>query len=199
MSVKSYDEAIINKFREVFNTDTVYILPVENAIRFEAQLTKDNIKFPLISTNRLGYSIITSQVNQAAKMIGSFKGRDDDNTNVFVQTIPIRIEYQLDIFTKDRASCDEITRELIFFFFQHPTLKAHFDYGLNIEHNFNLFLNDDIVDNSDTIEHINNGVMFRNTLTFYTDDSRLFRRKNQTQGEIVADVFIKGEHNKEVL
>lgn len=199
MSVKSYDEAIINKFREVFNTDTVYILPVENAIRFEAQLTKDNIKFPLISTNRLGYSIITSQVNQAAKMIGSFKGRDDDNTNVFVQTIPIRIEYQLDIFTKDRASCDEITRELIFFFFQHPTLKAHFDYGLNIEHNFNLFLNDDIVDNSDTIEHINNGVMFRNTLTFYTDDSRLFRRKNQTQGEIVADVFIKDERNKEVL
>lgn len=199
MSVKSYDEAIINKFREVFNTDTVYILPVENAIRFEAQLTKDNIKFPLISTNRLGYSIITSQVNQAAKMIGSFKGRDDDNTNVFVQTIPIRIEYQLDIFTKDRASCDEITRELIFFFFQHPTLKAHFDYGLNIEHNFNLFLNDDIVDNSDTIEHINNGVMFRNTLTFYTDDSRLFRRKNQTQGEIVADVFIKDERDKEVL
>ena len=199
MSVKSYDEAIINRFRELFDTNIVYILPVENAIRFEAQLTKDNIKFPLISTNRLGYSVISSQVNQAAKMIGSFKGRDDNNTNIYVQTLPIRIEYQLDVFTKDRASCDEITRELLFFFYQHPTLKAHFEYGLNIDHNFNIFLNDDVVDNSDTIEHINNGVMFRNTLTFYTDDSRLFRRKNQTQGEIIADVYIKGEHNKEVL
>lgn len=190
MSVKSYDDAIITRFRQLFEDSSIHILPVENAIRFEAQLAKDKVTFPLISTNRLGYSVIGSNVNQAAKMIGSFKGRDGENTNVFVQVIPIRIEYQLDIYTVDRASLDEITREFIFFFYLKPKLVAHFDYGLDINHNFNIFMNDDIVDNSDTIEHINEGVKFRNTITFYTDDAILVRRKNQTQGEIVADVHI---------
>lgn len=188
MSIKSYDDAIINQFRKVFNSNTVYILPVENAIRFSAQLKRDDVTFPMISTTRLGYSIVGNNVNHNAKMIGSFAKRDGKNNNLFAQSIPIRIEYQLDVFSVDRQTCDDIVRELIFYFYQYPTLQAHFEYGLDFDHNFNLFLNDDITDNSDTVEHINNGVMFRNTLTFYTDDSRLFRRKNQKQGEIICGV-----------
>ena len=188
MSVKSYDDAIIDKFRRVFNTDVIHILPVENAIRFMSQLKRDKVEFPLISTTRLGFSVVGSNVNQAAKMTGSFVRRDGKNNNIFAQSIPIRIEYQLDVFTVDRESCDEIVRELIFFFYTRPTLKAHFKYGLDFEHNFNLFLNDDVVDNSDTVEHINNGVMFRNTLTFYTDDARLFMNNPQIQGEIICGV-----------
>lgn len=188
MSIKSYDDAIINQFRKVFNSNTVYILPVENAIRFSAQLKRDDVTFPMISTTRLGYSIVGNNVNHNAKMIGSFAKRDGKNNNLFAQSIPIRIEYQLDVFSVDRQTCDDIVRELIFYFYQNPTLQAHFEYGLDFDHNFNLFLNDDITDNSDTVEHINNGVMFRNTLTFYTDDSRLFRRKNQKQGEIICGV-----------
>lgn len=188
MSVKAYDDAIINEFRRVFNDNTIHILPVENAIRFSAQLTKDNVRFPMISTTRLGYSIRTDNVNFAAKMIGSFVTRDGKNNNIFAQTVPIRIEYQMDVFTVDRESCDEIVRELIFFFMQHPTLTAHFEYGLDIDHTFNLYLNSEIVDNSDTVEHVNTGVMFRNTLTFYTDDALLFRSKKQRQGEIIANV-----------
>ena len=202
MSVKAYDDSIIKKFRQIFNDDTIYILPVENAIRFSAQLNRDDVKFPMISTTRLGYSIRNSDINYTAKMIGSFTTRDGKNNNIFAQTVPIRIEYQMDVFTVDRQSCDEIVRELIFFFLQHPTLQAHFDYGLNIEHNFNLYLNDEIVDNSDTVEHVNTGVMFRNTLTFYTDDARLFRSKKQIQGEVIAGVkplLIKPNiNNKEV-
>ena len=196
MSVKCYDDAIIARFREVFNDDTISILPVENAIRYIAQLKRDNVTFPLVSTMRTGYSIVSSNVNHPAKMIGSFTTRNGENDNIFAQSIPIRIEYQLDIYTVDRWSCDEITRELIFFFYQHPTLVAHFDYGLGIDHNFNIFLEDDVVDNSDTVDHWEKGVLFRNTLTFYTDDARLFRRKKQIQGEIVASVDIL-EHKKD--
>ena len=188
MSVKCYDDAIIEKFRSVFNSNTITILPVENAIRFTSQLKRDNVLFPMISTTRLGYSIINDNVNFSAKMTGSYAKRDGQNNNIFAQSIPIRIEYQMDVMTVDRESCDDIVRELIFFFHQHPTLIAHFEYGLNFDHKFNLFLNDDIVDNSDTVEHINNGVLFRNTLTFYTDDSRLFASFKQTQGEIKCGV-----------
>ena len=188
MSVKSYDDAIIDKFREIFNDETISILPVENAIRFSAQLRKDDVTFPMISTTRLGYSLRNSDVNFNAKMIGGFVGRNGLNDNIFEQVLPIRIEYQLDVFTVDRESCDEIVRELVFFLHQHPTLKAHFEYGLDVDHNFNLFLNDDIVDNSDTVDHYDKGVLFRNTLTFYTDDAVLVRSKKQKQGDIKASV-----------
>ena len=188
MSFGCYDKAIIEKFQKLFNTGNVHILPVEDALRFTSQLNRDDVEFPLISTTRLGITILSSEVNQTQKTTGHLVRRDGYNNNVFAQSIPIRIEYQLDIFTVERWACDEITRELIFYFYQHPTLVAHFDYGLNIEHNFNLFLNDDVVDNSDTIEHVNTGVKFRNTLTFYTDDARLVRSKKFIQGEIKADV-----------
>lgn len=188
MSFGCYDKAIIENFQKLFNTGNVHILPVEDALRFTSQLNRDDVEFPLISTTRLGITILSSEVNQAQKTTGHLVRRDGYNNNVFAQSIPIRIEYQLDIFTVERWACDEITRELIFYFYQHPTLVAHFDYGLNIEHNFNLFLNDDIVDNSDTIEHVNTGVKFRNTLTFYTDDARLVRSKKFIQGEVKADV-----------
>ena len=188
MSFGCYDKAIIENFQKLFNTGNVHILPVEDALRFTSQLNRDDVEFPLISTTRLGITILSSEVNQTQKTTGHLVRRDGYNNNVFAQSIPIRIEYQLDIFTVERWACDEITRELIFYFYQHPTLVAHFDYGLNIEHNFNLFLNDDVVDNSDTIEHVNTGVKFRNTLTFYTDDARLVRSKKFIQGEIKADV-----------
>lgn len=188
MSFGCYDKAIIENFQKLFNTGNVHILPVEDALRFTSQLNRDDVEFPLISTTRLGITILSSEVNQTQKTTGHLVRRDGYNNNVFAQSIPIRIEYQLDIFTVERWACDEITRELIFYFYQHPTLVAHFDYGLNIEHNFNLFLNDDVVDNSDTIEHVNTGVKFRNTLTFYTDDARLVRSKKFIQGEVKADV-----------
>lgn len=183
-----YDVAIIDKLRSVFKDNTISILPVEDAFRFVSQLNADKLELPTISTTRLGITILSSQVNQAAKTIGHYVGRDGENNNIYVQSIPIRIEYQMDIFTVDRASNDAIVRELIFFFMLKPTLVAHYRYGLNIDHNFNLFLNEDVTDNSDTLEHVNSGVKFRTTLTFYTDDARLVRRKRQRQGDIAAVV-----------
>lgn len=188
MSVKCYDDAIVKRFRAVFGTNNVYVLPVENAIRFTAQLKRDDVTFPLISTTRLGYSVVGDNVNYSAKMTGSFVRREDNNNNTFATSIPIRIEYQMDVFTVDRESCDDIVRELIFFFLTRPTLVAHFEYGLDIKQNFTLLMNDDIVDNSDTVEHINNGVMFRNTLTFYVDDARLYMNNPQVQGKIECGV-----------
>lgn len=188
MSFGAYDKAITDEFRRLFSDARITILPVEDAIRFVSQLSRDDVVFPLISTTRLGITILTSEINQAQKTKGHLVRRNEDNTTTFAQSIPIRIEYQMDILTLDRNECDQITREIIFWFVQHPTLTAHFEYGLDIDQNFNLFLNEDVVDNSDTIEHVNKGVKFRNTLTFYTDDARLARSRKTQQGEIVANV-----------
>lgn len=188
MSVGLYDKAIIEHFRSVLDDERIHILPVEHAIRFTAQLAKDDVKFPLISTTRLSYSIRTSDINFHAMKHGGYQNRNSDGTNTFAQVIPIRINYQMDIFTVDKRTGDELVRELVFHIMQNPTLEVEVPYGLSMEHKFNLFLDSDIVDNSDTIEHLDKGVKFRNTLTFYTDDAYLFASRQELHGNVTGTV-----------
>lgn len=188
MSVGLYDKAIINHFREILDDERIHILPVEHAIRFTAQLQKDDVRFPLISTTRLNYSIRTTDVNFHALRQGGYQNRNSNGTNTFAQIIPIRINYQMDIFTVDKTTGDELVRELVFHIMQNPTLVVDVPYKLNMEHNFNIFLDSDIVDNSDTIEHLDKGVKFRNTLTFYTDDAYLFASREQLHGNVTGAV-----------
>ena len=66
------------------------------------------------------------------------------------------------MFTVSKAQGDELLRELIFHIMLHPTLQVDIPYKLDMQHNFNVFLESDVVDNSDTVEHVNKGVLFRN-------------------------------------
>lgn len=169
-----YDDAIIEKFRELFNTDKIFIIPPERAKDTIAQLSRDDITFPLISLDRHGFTLRDSGSNWTASIKGVADSVDSTGKANIMHTIPIRIQYQLDVFTVDRLSCDEILRELLFYFKLHPTLYVDIPYGLNGKHKFNVFFNSDIEDNSDTVNHINNGVLYRYTATLYTDDAYLF-------------------------
>jgi hypothetical protein len=193
MSVYRYDNAIVECFRDIFEDSRIHILPPEQAIRFTGQLRQDNIEFPLISTYRLGYSIKNNDVNFYGLHQGGFQNRGSNGINTFAQVVPIRINYQIDIFTVDKRTGDEITRELILFLFQNPTLKVDIPYQLDIKHKFNLFLESDVVDNSDTVEHVNKGVLFRNTLTMYTDDAYLFASRQELHGNVTGTVITDDE------
>lgn len=188
MSVGLYDKAIVNHFRDILDDERIHILPVEHAIRFTAQLTKDDVKFPLISTTRLNYSIRSSDINFYGLRQGGYQNRNSDGTSTFEQIIPIRINYQMDIFTVDKRTGDELVRELVFHILLNPTLQVEVPYGLNAKRDFNIYLDSDIVDNSDTIEHLDKGVRFRNTLTFYTDDAYLFASRQQLHGNVTGVV-----------
>ena len=170
-----YDDAIISKFRELFDTDRIFIVPPERAKETRAQLDKnDDIKFPLVSLDRRGWSMLPENSNWTSTVKGVADSITSDGKANLMHVIPIRINYQLDIYTVDRVSCDEIMRELIFYFKLHPSMRVKIPYGLDTEHKFNLFFNNDIEDNSDTVEHINKGVLFRYTANLYTDDAYLF-------------------------
>lgn len=169
-----YDKVIVDKFKKLFNDDRITIQPPENAIRYTAQLEDDNINFPLISLNRTNWSMRSNDISFAQSRTGVLNRVNDDNTLSVMKIIPIRMDYQLDVYTVDRLSNDEIYRELLFYFLSNPTLTVNIPYTLDTEHVFNLFFNADIVDNSDTVEHVNRGVLYRYTSTFYTDDAYLF-------------------------
>lgn len=177
MSVYAYDKAVTDLFESIIG-DSIMIQPPENAIRNTAQLNGDNIKFPLITINRTSWSIRQQDRNFALMREGQTVRFNDDHTVTQARLLPIKIEYQVDIFTVDKRMNDEIARELIFYLSVKPTLQVEVDYDIGIKHNFNLLLDPDIVDNSDVTNHINDGVLFRSTFTMYCDDAYLWAGKD---------------------
>ena len=176
MSVYLYDKAIAQVLNDITG-DSIMIQPPETAIRNTAQLNGDRIQFPLVSLNRTGYSIRYEELNFNALHQGGTV-RINDNSNItMARIIPIRIEYQVDVFCVDRNMNDEITRELLFYFSLYPTHEIHVPYNINIEHKYNLFLDEPVVDNSDTVNHVNDGVLFRTTFTMYCPDAYLWAGK----------------------
>ena len=183
-----YDEAVIEKFKELFGKDNMFIIPPERSKDTVAILEKDDIQFPLVSLDRRGFSIRDNAVSWSASRMGIADSITSDGKANIMHVIPIKINYQLDIYTVDRVSCDEILRELIFYFTLHPTLHVKIPYGLNTKHKFNLYFSPDIEDNSDTVEHINKGVLYRYTANIYTDDAYLFA--NTPVDLVVSDIDV---------
>jgi hypothetical protein len=53
-------------------------------------------------------------------------------------------------------------------------LEVEIPYTVDGKHVFNLDINPDITDNSDTVEHVNKGVLYRYTSTWVVKDAYLF-------------------------
>jgi hypothetical protein len=72
-----------------------------------------------------------------------------------INVIPIRIGYQLDIYTRYMAEADEYIRNFVFNFVNYPKLKVVLPYNdLNLEHLSNIWLGSTVSDNSDIEEHM---------------------------------------------
>lgn len=169
-----YDRAIVNDLRKVFNDDRIFICPPELVFKTIGRLNEDDIKMPMISVLRTGTSILESP--HSMRFHGLLQNVDNEtDTYKTVRAIPIRINYLLDVWTKHREENDNIIRELIFYYMTNPTLQVEIPYGLDIEHNFNIFFDSNIEDNSDIVDQPNHGEYFRQTLSVYTDDAYLWR------------------------
>jgi len=89
--------------------------------------------------------------------------------------MPIRINYQIDIWTRNREENDNLVRELVFYLSTHQAMYVDIPYDLNEKHVFTFALDNSIDDNSDIISHKNSGEYFRQTLTAYVDDAYLWK------------------------
>lgn len=174
MSVYWYDNSIVKCFRDITGDPRIAINSTDNLFRYIANLKKDDIKLPLISLSRLGY-VLNVTTRSPLSSQGLMIGKTKDNKIKEIQAIPIRINYQLDVITRKRDDNDAITDELIFYLVNNPTMVVEIKKGVNETHNFNLFFNDEVVDNSDIESHISQGEYFRSTLTLYVPDAYLWK------------------------
>jgi len=181
MSVYEYDKAIVNDLRRITGDDRIHIVPTDNVFRTIAKLDsdKDYIELPIVSITRTGWGM-TGSSNHTMKFDGSLDRYDrGEDKYINIQAIPIRITYLLDVWTKTREENDDIIREFIFYYMTHPTIKVNVPYNLDIKHNFNIYFDSEVEDNSDIVEQPNKGEYFRQTIALYTDDAYLWKSSSR--------------------
>lgn len=186
-----YDTAIIEDMRSLFDDERITICPQDNLFKTIARLNEDDIKMPLVSVVRTGWSLRDSQ--HPMRFRGGILNITKDEQYISrLQTIPIRINYLFDVWTQHREENDNIVRELIFWYMTHPTLEVKIPYGADMKHTFNIYFDSNIEDNSDIVDQANHGEYFRQTLSVYTDDAYLW--KSTTDKPIIfggADLYVK--------
>lgn len=192
VSVYAYDLAVVNDFRARFkqppvtysdvNSNVVMAGP-DQAFQILGQMDNDKIVMPFISVQRLNW-----QLNLDRQMSQTFIGdrivmQNPDNPlerlEVRAQVIPITINWQLDVWTKDRITNDALVREILWYYHLRPTLLVNVLHGLNMKHTFNIMFNSEIEDNSDIHNQNNRGNIVRSTLSFFAEDCYLWKAHHQ--------------------
>lgn len=178
MSAYLYEKVLVDKLQEITGDRRIRVISPDTSLMFLAQADKDKVKYPAVVLSR-GAIELSSYRNQVAALKGQTTKIDKDNIITKAQLIPMRINWNIDVFTVDRYSCDEIIRELIFYFITHPRFYLNVPYGLDICQNFDIFVESEIQDNSDLADFNNRGEYFRETFSIYTDNAHLFTSHKQ--------------------
>lgn len=156
----------------------VSVISAEKAFT-KAGSINDNVKLPLVTVWRPGYSFYDMTDTMAATFRGAPAKVSDDQTSITsLQYLPLHIDYQLDVFTRTREENDELVREIVWYFRLYPQIKITVPYGLNMPITFNIFFNSEVTDNSELTEFENTGQYYRSTLSMYTDEGKLFKTRD---------------------
>ena len=174
-----YEDAIIEDLRYQLGDSRISLLPPDTLFRSIADISgNDDVTLPLISLQRLGYSLNEPNHNNPESLDGfsyQIPQKDGSIKYIQVQRIPITCRWQMDIISRTRLDNDNLVRELLFYYTNNPTLRVMIPYGLNKEHKFSITINQDIDDNSDIESHINRGEYFRTTIGLECTDANLWK------------------------
>ncbi len=186
MSVRFYDEAIANRIQSwVKDPNLVVLKPDETAELFKIKLDQGDDKpltLPLIAISREPEIRILNRQRRPMTYDGyRIKALDKNGNQVKLDStfkltaVPIRIAYQIDIYTKNIAEADEYAREFVFRLINKPTIAIEIPYnGVKLKHKSTITLEDTIRDNSDIPERRFKTQFTRYTIYIEIDDAYYF-------------------------
>lgn len=178
MSIRYYDQAVCDKIKNwVLDQNMTILSPGDSTRLFQMELDKNNdkpIKLPLISISR----DTNIEITNTNKRVLTYDGAHLDATNNLsevLNAVPIKLSYQIDIYTKYFAEADEYVRNFVFNIINYPRLSIEIPYNNSkITHNSTMLLESTITDASDVAEKLIAGQFTRMTLRTYIDDAWLF-------------------------
>lgn len=178
MAVRFYDDALLQKLNKWAANSPLTITGVNETRRlFEVVSDMNNdrpIQLPLIALSRnAGYSISNKYKQPLSYNANTLTQTAERGTKL--NAIPIRIPYQIDIYTRYLEEADEYARNIIFNIINYPKLTVEIPYmDCEYTHDANIRLTSDLDDNSDIPERLIPGQFTRLTLGIDIDDAYLF-------------------------
>ena len=178
MSVKLYDDALIEKFSKWTKDTNISILGPGESKRLLEMIADSNndepIKLPIISIKRVGGFKILDLGKRPLSFDGATLDANYERASQ-LNAIPISIPYQIDVYTRYLNECDEYVRNLVFNIINFPQLDINIPYNNeNRSHYSNIRLTGDVEDNSDIPERLISGQFVRQTLPIVIDDAYLY-------------------------
>lgn len=181
MAIRYYDDAIVNKLQKWIPSNAkLRILKPDETARFFALHAEDTndrpADLPLVMLSRS--RDIELQLNiKNPKSFDGIRMTTDMNANktAIINSIPIRVEYQLDIVTKTEEENDEYLRNFLFKLINNPTIYIEIPYnGSNLRYIANLRVLSTVSDTSDITERLFVGQFVRYTIHIELQDGYLF-------------------------
>lgn len=190
MAIQYYDDAIIDKIQKWLpNNNSLRILKADDVKRALAVAADDNsdrpFSLPAIVLTRNKDIELLSNIKQNRSFEG-LKLISTTEKTLHLNIIPIKVQYQLDIYTKTFEEGDEYLREFLFKLINNPSIIINIPYndmGDYIKHIANIRVLDTVSDTSDISERIFAGQFTRWTIQMELHDAFLFGipyRKNWT-------------------
>lgn len=178
MAIRFYDEALAQKIQKWIKDPNLVVLKpneVTRLLQIKADINNDKpLKLPFIALSRDPQVDILSVNKKPLTFDGMMKEATKEKT-LQINAIPIRIGYQLDIYTRKFAENDEYVRNFVFNFINHPKLEITLPYNdSNIVHHANIQLVESMEDNSDIPQRLLPDEFTRWTLKLVIDDAYLF-------------------------
>ena len=178
MGLRYYDEAVYNLINSwVVDPNMRVLRPSETQALFaiNADMNEDQpMTLPFIAISRSN----EIEILQTKKNLLSFRGKTllaNNEKSVQLNAVPIRLGYQIDIYSKFFDEADEYVREFTLALINNPVITINVPYqGLNIPLQANISLVPTISDNSDISERLFRDQFTRFTIQFNINDAYLY-------------------------
>lgn len=201
MAIRYYDDALAAKLNKWMpDTNTLRVLkPDETKRLFETRADdkKDApIQLPLIALSRSNDIELLSNIKSQKSFDGLTLASVPEGTLQF-NVIPIKVQYQLDIYAKKYEQADEYLRNFLFKLINNPLIKIDIPYNSDkveaidqeacIKHVANIRVLDTVSDTSDITEHLFEGQFTRWTIQMEIQDAFLFNIPYKKNWKIYVD------------
>lgn len=187
MSATLYDEALLNKIKSWVDDSNIRITgPDETRRLFESTADINNdrpIELPLIALRRkttmeilniskqpLTHNGLKTDYSMGGKYYSKPESDLDKPRVSQLNAIPIRLYYQIDIYTRLYEEAEEYVRNFIFNLINYPTVEIIIPYnGINKRQLSFIDLSPEVEDNSDIAERLAPGEFTRKSLSISID------------------------------
>ena len=196
-----YDDAIAEDLKKSFNPENVpnpavTVVSSESAVGLAAQIQEDKIHFPVVALTRNDTIPIDESTRNFTRSKKGIVTTFDSEKNLLYseRTIPIRLSYELSVFTTNTADMDEIIRELLFKYssMYFLTITIPYESKRRIRFGITADIGDGIKIKSTASSYIEEGRLYASSITLNCEGCVLVHYTSRKLRRLSTDVQLVG-------